>query len=149
MKYLYADQHGIVLHILRLTDLLYWRKLYIPIAFVVTWCRGPLKGQKVRFSHKGFTDVLAVLSPIGLIKNGQSNPPSEGPFQDGIIITLHHVNEKCNVFAHSTVDAIQIDPHTKLVPIQAGVEGRAMYCCHDSIYRILAALAIIFYPPYV
>lgn len=149
MKNLNANQHGIVFDILRLTDLLYWRKFYIPVAFVIAWGCWPLKCQEVGFSNKGFTDMMAVLCTIGLIHDGQSNSSSEGPFQDGIIITLHHVNEQRHVFAHSTVNTIQVDPHTQLVPIQVGVEGRAVYCCHDSIYRILPALSIILYPPYV
>ena len=149
MKNLYANQQGVILHILRLTNLLYWSKFYIPIPFVIAWGCWPLKCQEVGFSYKGFTDVLTVLCTIGLIHDGQSNPPSEGPFQDGIVIALHHVNKQRHMFTHSAVHAIQIDPHTELVPIQVGVEGRAMYCCHDSIDSILAALPIILYPPYV
>ena len=49
----------------------------------------------------------------------------------------------------SAVHAIQIDPHTELVPIQVGVEGRAIYCSHDSIDSIFAALSVVLYPPYV
>ena len=103
VKNLNPHQHGIIPDILRLADRLNRCKLNISMPHVVERCCGSLESQQVRLGHQGLTDVVTVFSTIRLIQNGQSNSSRKGPFQNAVIISLHHMNKQCHVFSNTAI----------------------------------------------
>ena len=91
--------------------------------------------------------MMTELGTLGLIQDGERDPPGKWPLKDVVIITLHHVNKQSNVFSNTAVHTIQVDSHTQLIPIQAGVEGWTVNRCHYPVDGILATLTVIFNPP--
>ena len=98
-------QHGIIPDILRLADRLNWCKIWISIPSLVQRCYGSLERQIVPRVH-GLSDVVTVFSAIGLIKNGQSNYSRKGPFQNAVIISLHHMNKQRHVFSNTAIHTV-------------------------------------------
>ena len=143
MKNLNSYEHGIIPDILRLADRLNWCKLNISVPLVVARYCGSLESQQVRLSHQGLTDVVTVFSAIRLIQNGQGNSSRKGPFQNAVIISLHHMNKQRHVFSNTAIHTVQVDPHTQFVAVNTGVEGRAVDCCHHPTEGILAVLSIV------
>ena len=106
MKNLNWHEHSIIPDILRLADRLDWCKLNISIPLVVARCCGSLESQQDRLGHQGLTDVVTVFSTIRLIQNGQSNLSRKGPFQNAVIISLHHMNKQRHVFSNTAIHTV-------------------------------------------
>ena len=91
--------------------------------------------------------MLTKFAALGLVQDGEGDPPSKWPLKDAIIIALHHVNKQSNVFSNSTVHAIQVNTQAQLVTIEAGIEGWAVYSCRNAVDGILVTLSVVFNPP--
>ena len=113
----------------------------------VVWCHWSLECMKLRISHQGFADIMTRLFIVRLIHDGQPELFGKWPFQEIIIITLHEMNEQCDVFTHTIIYTIQVDPQAQLVPIQTGVKCRAVFCSTCSTDGILATLCEILNSP--
>ena len=147
MKNPNVHKHCIVLDVLPFTNPRNGSEFRIAVYLLVTSRWGPLESH-VRVYFQRSADMVTNLGGVRLIHNGKLNLPQfKGPLQDNIVISLHHLHIQSKVLSHAPVYTVKMHPHTEFVPIQTGVESRAVQCSNHSINGVLPTLSIVFNPP--
>ena len=96
-------EHGIVYDVMPVTNPCNGSEFRIAVSLMGTRCCGPLE-SRVRVYFQRSADMVTSLGRVTLIQDGKLNLPQfEGPLQDSIVISLHHVHIQSYVFSFAIV----------------------------------------------
>ena len=143
------NHHSTIFRILWVTNCGDRRKLCVTIQGAV-WPSGSgfLKSSQISFRHESTTDIVAeAINISALTHDGENDSSTEGPFQNSIVLSVHHANKKANVTSVSTINIFQEQMHGELVFLLACVNRRALERCYFSISGILEVMRETDYLP--